>query len=132
MAKTPVPPSALAGVPDPVSGIVMRLLAKDPDERYQSVAAIRYDLETCARHWSLHGEIEPFDLGRHDVPMRLVVPRKLYGRDRELAALTAAFDAACEGRPALVLVGGYAGVGKTSLPTSPATTCSLASSRRRW
>lgn len=115
VAKSPPSPADAAGVPEAVSRVVMRLLAKDPEDRYQSASGVRRDLEACAGQWTAHGAITPFEPGRQDVPLRLAVSRKLHGREREVEALSQAFDVACTGRPALLLVGGYAGVGKTSL-----------------
>jgi predicted ATPase/transcriptional regulator with GAF, ATPase, and Fis domain len=116
LAKTPVPPHLIAdGTPEQVSAIVMRLLEKTAEDRYQSASGVKGDLDACAQMWEASGVIAPFDLARHDVSERFLIPQRLYGRDRELAALVAAFDAACEGRAALVLVSGYSGIGKTSL-----------------
>ena len=116
LAKTAVPPQALvAFVPEQVSAIVMRLLSKAAEDRYQSALGVLADLDVCAREWHATGEIRRFDPGRSDVSDRFLIPRRLYGRDRELAELTAAFDDACGGRASLLLVSGYSGIGKTSL-----------------
>jgi predicted ATPase/transcriptional regulator with GAF, ATPase, and Fis domain len=116
LAKTPVAPHLVdAGVPAQVSGIVMRLLAKAPEDRYQSAAGVRADIDACAREWRTSRTVPTFDLGRTDVSDRFLIPQRLYGRERELADITAAFDDACGGRPSLLLVSGYSGIGKTSL-----------------
>ncbi len=116
IAKTPVPPAAAApGVPEQVSRIVMRLLAKDPDDRYQSALGLQRDIDACIQQLDANGQVEPFDLGRDDVSSRFLIPNRLYGRRSEVDALTRVFDATCEGRSTLLLVGGYSGVGKTSL-----------------
>ncbi|HMX27712.1 MAG TPA: sigma 54-interacting transcriptional regulator, partial [Blastocatellia bacterium] len=65
--------------------------------------------------WAQHGNIEAFPLGRRDVPDRFLIPRKLYGREREVEALLAAFEQTCAGQTAMMLVTGYSGIGKTSL-----------------
>ncbi|HET7220480.1 MAG TPA: AAA family ATPase, partial [Vicinamibacterales bacterium] len=116
LAKSPAPPRALdAFVPEQVSAIVMRLLAKAAEDRYQSALGVLADLDVCAREWHATGRVRIFDLGRSDVSDRFLIPQRLYGRERELADLTAAFDDACGGRSSLLLVAGYSGIGKTSL-----------------
>ncbi|HXW05336.1 MAG TPA: sigma 54-interacting transcriptional regulator [Vicinamibacterales bacterium] len=116
IARTPEPPSSLdPAVPEQVSRIVMKLLAKAAEDRYQSVTGARHDLETSARAWQAHGQVMLFDLGRQDVSEHFLIPQRLYGRDAELAALLSAFESTCEGATSLMLVSGYSGIGKTSL-----------------
>jgi predicted ATPase/transcriptional regulator with GAF, ATPase, and Fis domain len=116
IAKTPAPPTDLRpDIPGPLSSIVMKLLEKSPDDRYQSAPGLKADLERCARDWSTLRSIASFPLGTRDVADRLLIPQRLYGRDREVAQLRKAFDRICEGAPGLVLASGYAGIGKTSL-----------------
>ena len=116
IAKTPPSLTSLnAALPEPLAHIVARLLAKTPEERYQSALGLRADLEHCAREWMTHGRIAPFALGEHDVSDRFLIPQKLYGRAREAESLLAAFARVCEGQSALLTVSGYSGIGKTSL-----------------
>ncbi len=116
LAKTPIAPHLIDdGAPEQVSAIVMRLLAKAAEDRYQSATGVRADLEICSRQWAETRTIASFELGQRDVSERFLIPQRLYGRDRELAELVSAFDDACEGRAALLLVSGYSGIGKTSL-----------------
>jgi PAS domain S-box-containing protein len=104
------------GIPAPVSEIVMKLLAKTAEERYQTAAGLERDLKRCLVEWERGGRIDPFPLGEHDAPDRLMISEKLYGREREVEALLAAFDRAVGGSPPeLVLVSGYSGVGKSSV-----------------
>jgi predicted ATPase/transcriptional regulator with GAF, ATPase, and Fis domain len=114
IAKTPIRP-ALGAVPEQVSRLVLKLLAKAAEDRYQNVVGLTHDLQTCQREWEAHQTISLFDLGSHDVPEQLLIPQKLYGREREVGELLRAFDETCEGRTAMMLVAGYSGIGKTSL-----------------
>ena len=117
IARQPVPPNErVAGVPGPLSAIVMKLLAKTAEERYQTASGLEADLRRCLAEWKSHGRIDPFPLGTHDPSDRLLIPEKLYGREREIDALLAAFDrVVAHGTPELVLVSGYSGVGKSSV-----------------
>jgi PAS domain S-box-containing protein len=117
IARNPVPPhERVESVPAGVSAIVMKLLAKTPEERYQTASGVESDLRRCLEEWQSHGRIDPFPLGAHDGSDRLLIPEKLYGRKREVDALIAAFDrVVTQGRPELVLVSGYSGVGKSSV-----------------
>ncbi|XYH95612.1 AAA family ATPase [Sorangium sp. So ce1128] len=113
------PPSLseiLLEVPEPIARIVSKLLAKMPEDRYQTAGGLVADLERCSAQWQACGRVEPFPLGKDDVLDRLEIPHKLYGREREAATLLHAFDAvATTGAPALVMVSGYSGVGKSAL-----------------
>ena len=99
-----------------LSSIVMKLLAKTAEERYQTAVGVEADLRRCLNEWQSHGRIDPFLLGAHDASDRLLIPEKLYGRECEIATLLASFDRVVGGgRPELVLVSGYSGVGKSSV-----------------
>ena len=104
------------GIPDALSLIVMKLLAKTAEERYQTAAGVEADLRRCLKEWRSNGRIDPFVPGTHDASDRLLIPEKLYGREREIATLLASFDRIMGGgRPELVLVSGYSGIGKSSV-----------------
>src|SRR4051812_5750653 len=110
------PSERATGIPDVLSSIVMKLLAKTAEERYQTAGGIESDLRRCLREWQLHGSIEPFALAAQDTSDQLLIPEQLYGREREFATLLASFDrVVAQGGPELVLISGYAGVGKSSL-----------------
>src|SRR5260370_12548796 len=111
IARKPVAPSErLKNVPAPVSAIIMKLLAKTPEERYQTAAGVESDLRCCLADWETRCRIDEFPLGEHDTPDRLLIPEKLYGRAREIDTLFAAFDrVVAGGRPELVLVSVYSG-----------------------
>jgi PAS domain S-box-containing protein len=118
IARQPtLPRGRLKGVPGMVSAIVMKLLAKTAEERYQTAAGLERDLRLCLREWETQHRVDDFRLGEQDIaPNRLVIPEKLYGREREIEVLLAAFDRiVAGGRPELVLVSGYSGVGKSSV-----------------
>ena len=117
IARTPPPPHAIAPtVPQPVSDIVMKLLAKLPEERYQSAHGLQVDLDRCLAQWQASGCIESFPLGAADRSDRFQIPHKLYGRDREITLLLAAFDhMAATGEATMVTISGYSGIGKSSL-----------------
>ena len=117
IARKPPPPDERASaLPLPISNIVMKLLAKAAEDRYQTAAGVDRDLRYCLAEWDARGCIADFPLGRHDTPNRLLIPEKLYGRRREVETLLAAFDRIVDGGvPELVLVSGYAGIGKSSV-----------------
>ena len=113
MAREPEPPCGLnPSVPAALSDIVMMLLSKNADDRYQSGYGLRADLRMCLLK---HGTGERFALGVNDVPTRLVVARRLYGREREQEALEAAAERIRRGTKEFLLVSGLPGIGKTAL-----------------
>jgi PAS domain S-box-containing protein len=117
IARQPVPPSErISRVPEALSAIVMKLLAKTAEERYQTASGLEADLQRCLGEWKMRGRIDPFVLGREEPSDRLLIPEKLYGREREIDALLAAFDhVVAHGTAKLLLVSGYSGVGKSSV-----------------
>jgi PAS domain S-box-containing protein len=117
IARRAVPPAErLNAIPRPVSAIVMKLLAKTAEERYQTAAGAASDLRRCLDEWETRGWIDEFSLGERDTPDRLLIPEKLYGRASEIETLLAAFDCVVAGgQPELVLVSGYSGIGKSSV-----------------
>jgi PAS domain S-box-containing protein len=116
IARKPQPPRERIGIPQAVEFILLKLLAKNPEDRYQTAAGLQVDLKRCLTALETHQPIDPFPLGAHDVPDRLLVPEKLYGRETEIEALVAAFDAvATRGETERILVSGHAGIGKSSV-----------------
>ena len=110
------PAERLKEIPGVVSAIVMKLLAKTAEDRYQTAAGLESDLRRCQTEWEAQRRIDDFPLGEHDTPDRLLIPEKLYGRRREVETLLAAFDRVVNGgAPELVLVSGYSGIGKSSV-----------------
>jgi len=117
IAREPVPPcERLAGVPAPVSAIIMKLMAKTAEERYQTAGGVERDLRRCLAEWEAQGCIDEFALGQQDTPDRLLIPEKLYGRANEVETLLASFDRIVKNNaPELVLVSGYSGIGKSAV-----------------
>jgi predicted ATPase len=117
VARAPRPlTDAAAGTPQILSDVVMKLLAKSPDERYRSARGLAFDLERCLLELRAKGRIEPFQLGTRDVWDKLRAAPRMYGRDAELVLLgEAAVRAWAGGKVEAALVAGPSGIGKTAL-----------------
>ncbi|OUL28448.1 serine/threonine protein kinase [Nostoc sp. T09] len=134
IAKQPPPPHEInATIPKPVSDIILKLMAKNAEDRYQSAWGIKADLEICVRQLEEIGHINSIQLGLQDVWDQFQIPQKLYGRDKEVAMLLAAFDRVASSpnhaeqtleqeqtsnptfKVEMMLVSGYAGIGKSAL-----------------
>lgn len=116
IAKIPVAPHDLnPDIPKPISDIVMKLLAKNPDERYQSAYGLKVDLQICLHELSTIGQIKEFSLGQQDVADKFQIPQKVYGRSTETANLFAAFSKVSQGARIVVLLNGDVGMGKSAL-----------------
>jgi len=117
VARRPLPPvDRLKGIPAAVSAIVMRLLEKRAEDRYQTAAGLERDLRRCHAEWEAQRRVEDFSLGGQDTPEGLLIPEKLYGRQQEVETLLASFARIVKGGvPELVLVSGYSGIGKSSV-----------------
>jgi predicted ATPase/signal transduction histidine kinase/tRNA A-37 threonylcarbamoyl transferase component Bud32 len=116
IAQAPVPPhQRVPSIPPPLSAVVLKLLGKAAEERYQSAEGLRADLERC-RERLQRGLLESFPLGLQDVPARFQLPQRLYGREAQIHALLESFErVAREGKSEWVLVRGYSGIGKSSV-----------------
>jgi PAS domain S-box-containing protein len=117
IARRPAAPrERVEGIPQAVESIVLKLLAKAAEDRYQTAAGVEADLRACLVAWEAHHRVEPFPLGTHDASDRLLVPEKLYGREAQIKALVTAFDRVVgSGAVELVLISGYPGIGKSSV-----------------
>ena len=103
-ARPVAPAGRLREIPSAVSAIVMKLLAKMAEGRYQTAAGLESDLRNCQIEWQARRQIDDFPLGEHDTPGRLLIPEKLYGRQRDVEALLASFDRVVnDGAPAALL-----------------------------
>ncbi len=99
----------------PISGIIMKLMAKNAEDRYQSTGALISDLEKCKRQWQETGEINPFSYGKNDISEKFQIPQRLYGRETEIETLLKVFKNVTSGNAEFVLVAGYSGIGKSAL-----------------
>ena len=116
IARQPVFPDKMAPqVPKPLSNMVMKLMAKRAEARYQSHSGLTADLLTCVGQLENQGSLSDFPLGRQDIPKELQIAPGLYGREDEIAALETALERVSQGATEMVLVSGSAGVGKTAL-----------------
>jgi len=119
ISQLPVPPAeirnSVSEIPPIVSDIVMKLMAKNAEERYQSALGLKFDLETCLQQWQETGTIEPFELATRDITGRFLIPEKLYGREAEIQTLLTAFERVAEGNTEMMLVAGFSGIGKTAV-----------------
>jgi PAS domain S-box-containing protein len=134
IAKSPVPPHELnQTIPKPVSNIILKLMAKNAEDRYQSAWGIKADLERCAEQLAASGQINNIRLGQQDISDQFHIPQKLYGREAEIATLLAAFERVVGGSDGerssggdtksahtspsaeMMLISGYSGVGKSAL-----------------
>ena len=116
ISKSPPSPSEIdPSIPEAASAIVLKLMAKNAEDRYQSSYGLIEDLGRCQRELAQTGSVTTFALGNRDVSRKLHIPRRLYGRELELAALLALFERVTAGSTEFCMVSGYSGVGKSAL-----------------
>jgi len=115
-AKAPEPVNKInPDIPTALSDIILKLLAKMAEHRYQSASGLRSDLETCLNYLKKGGFIPSFRLGQEDVRDQFRIPQKLYNRSKEIEVLLTAYDCISLGEKEIVIVQGYEGSGKSSL-----------------
>ncbi|MEH1818455.1 MAG: AAA family ATPase [Nostoc sp.] len=102
-------------IPQVISAIIMKLLSKTAEERYQSAFGIKADLENCLNQLEQTNSITNFAIGQHDQSSQLQISEKLYGREVEIDILMTAFEKVNQGNKELILVAGYSGIGKSAL-----------------
>lgn len=116
LAKIPISPDKIkSSIPHPLSNLILKLLSKTPEERYQSSYGILADLRECERQYDKTKVIRPFTLASKDVPTRFQISEKLYGREEEIGTLMKSFEAVTRGKTTLTLISGAAGIGKSAL-----------------
>lgn len=109
------PDELITLIPLTLSNIIIKLLAKIPEERYQSAWGIKADLETCLQQLKTTGNIGHFSLGSQDISDKFHIPQKLYGREQEITQLLTTFERVSQGKAEIILVSGYSGIGKSAL-----------------
>lgn len=116
IAKEPPAPVQIKNdIPKAVSDIVMKMLAKTAEQRYQSAFGIRADLQSCLSQWKASKKIKNLIPGKLDIKNRFQISQKLYGRENEIMALMSGFDRVGKGKTEMLLVSGYSGIGKSAL-----------------
>lgn len=115
LAGTPLPPHEINdSIPPALSKIVLKLMAKTAEDRYQSTHGLKKDLEKCLNHLK-SGIYEDFEIGINDISEKFQVPEKLYGREKEIANLLEVFDRTAEGQNEIIFFSGSPGIGKSVL-----------------
>ncbi|MHC5735187.1 AAA family ATPase [Nostoc sp.] len=113
LAKLPPMLGDREKIPQVLCDIVMKLMAKNAEDRYQSALGLKFDLENCLHQLQVDGEIQSFEIARRDVCDRFIIPDKLYGRETEVETLLQAFERVSTGATEMMLVAGFSGIGKT-------------------
>ncbi|SMF17223.1 AAA family ATPase [Pseudobacteriovorax antillogorgiicola] len=111
--KNPV--EILPTVPPVIGKIILKLLEKNPDDRYQSTTGLKFDLTRCLEEYAQSGIISDFSIGTKDISSKFTISQKLYGRDKEIETLLKGYDRVCNGFSAVILVAGHSGIGKSVL-----------------
>jgi len=116
IAKDPVPPHSLnVSISITISKIIIKLLSKNKDERYQSTYGLLADLKNCLLQITTHGSIHPFEICKYDFSGKLYSSKKFFGRENEVESLLEAYNQVGSGEVQVILIEGYSGVGKSTL-----------------
>ncbi len=116
ISKLPTEPNQTnPDIPSTISNLVIKLMSKDAEDRYQSAYGLSLDLKQSQKQLKENRPIEDFSLGQNDVSGKSQIPQKLYGRDKETATLMSTFGLFATGKSEVIMVSGYSGVGKSAL-----------------
>lgn len=116
LAKPPIPMHQInPSIPLALSKIVMKMMEKNAEDRYQSALGLKHDLEICLAELEQTGQIQDFEIGQQDISDRFLIPEKLYGREAEVTQLLNAFERVSQGASEMMLVAGFSGIGKTAV-----------------
>ena len=116
IAKQPIAPHEInREIPLPLSEIVMKLMAKNAEDRYQSAQGLHVDLQECLAQWVKSGCITSFPLAQQDSSGKFQIPQRLYGREQEIQILLSGFERVNQGSSEMILIAGDAGIGKSVL-----------------
>jgi predicted ATPase/signal transduction histidine kinase len=113
--KPPLLAESKPSIPKVISQIVHKLIAKNAEDRYQTITGVIYDLEKCQQSMTTTAAIPEFPIATQDYTDRFTIAEKLYGREAEVADLLAAFDRVAQGNTEVMLVAGFSGIGKTAV-----------------
>ncbi|MGD1807507.1 ATP-binding sensor histidine kinase [Dapis sp. BLCC M126] len=102
-------------IPEVLQEIVIKLMSKNAEDRYQSALGLKHDLQQCQQQLETTGKITSFELGMRDNSDRFLIPEKLYGRETEVETLLDAFERVTAGQTEMMLVAGFSGIGKTAV-----------------
>ncbi|MEH2425780.1 MAG: AAA family ATPase [Nostoc sp.] len=115
LANAPLTKFKNEEIPQVLWDIVIKLMAKNAEDRYQSALGLKFDLEKCLSQLPEIGSIKSFELGKRDICDRFIIPEKLYGRQAEVKSLLDAFERISQGSTEIMLVAGFSGIGKTAV-----------------
>lgn len=115
MARTLIKFGNTAEIPQVIADIVMKLMAKNAEDRYQNALGLKHDLDICFEQLKHIGKVEYFEIGKRDICDRFLIPEKLYGREAEVTSLLQAFERVANGTSEMMLVAGFSGIGKTAV-----------------
>ena len=115
ISKKPIPPHEVNPlVPKILSDIILKLLSKNPEERYQSAFGLKHDLEFVFNHQA-SSDLDAFQLGNNDFSGKLTIPEKTYGQEAQIEQILQSYDRASSGSAELLIVSGKSGVGKSAV-----------------
>ena len=116
IAKSPISPKLIKNeIPEVISQIVLKLLSKNAEDRYQSAYGLYIDLKNCLEKLIQDSIIVNFAIGKQDVPHRFEIKQKLYGREQQIKILMDSYQRVCNGSSEIMMISGYSGIGKTSV-----------------